>query len=72
MNDVDRRTRHFRQGDGAMHGFGLGDGGPRERVIDGRGPAFGQRPLHDDVDHAAVLGVHADQRAVLRGARAAP
>ena len=27
-----------------------------------------QRPLHDDVDHAAVFGVQADQRAVLRGA----
>ena len=40
--------------------------GPRERVIDGRGFALGQRLLHDHVDHRAVLGVHADERAVLR------
>ena len=46
--------------------------GPRERVIDRRGLAFGQRPLHDHVDDAAVFGVHADQRAVLRGLRQAP
>ena len=43
--------------------------GPREGVIDRRGLAFRQRALHNHVDHAAVLGVHADQRAVLRRAR---
>ena len=67
MHDVNRRARHLRHGDGAMHGFGFGQRRARERVIDRRGLAFGQRLLHDHVDHAAVLGVHADQRAVLRG-----
>ena len=50
-----------------MHSFGFSQRGARERVIDGRGLALGQRLAHDDVDHAAVFGVHADQRAVLRG-----
>ncbi len=67
MHDVDGNARHLSQRDGAMHGFGFGQRGARERVIDGRGFAFGQRLAHDDVDHAAVLGVHADERAVLRG-----
>ncbi len=41
--------------------------GPGERVIDGRLLAFGEGLLHDDVDDRAVFGVHADERAVLRG-----
>ena len=69
MHDVHRRARHLRHGDGAVHRFGFGGDGTRERVIDGRGLAFGQRALHDHVDHAAVFGVHADQRAVLGGLR---
>ena len=69
MHDVHRRARHLGQGDGAMHGFGFGRGGTRERVIDGRGLALGQRALDDHVDHAAVFGMHADQRAVLGGLR---
>jgi hypothetical protein len=28
--------------------------------------ALGQRLLHDHIDHAAVLGMHADQRAIHR------
>ena len=66
MHDVDGHAGHLRHGDGAMHRLGLGARRPRERVIDGRGLALGQRLLHDDVDDRAVLGVHADQRAVLR------
>ncbi len=69
MHDVHRHAGDLGHGDGAMHRFGFGDGGAGERVIDGRGLAFGQRFRDDHVDHAAVFGVHADQRAVLRGAR---
>ena len=69
MDDVYRRARHFGQRDGAMHGLGLGGGGTRERVIDRRGLSFRQRALHDHVDHAAVLGMHANQRAVFGGLR---
>ena len=43
VHDVDRRAGDFRHGDGAMHGFGFGARGAGERVIDGRGLAFGQR-----------------------------
>ena len=66
MHNIDRHAGHLRHGDGAMHGLSLGLRGPRERVIDGRGLALGQRLLHDHVDHRAVLRVHADQRAILR------
>ncbi len=51
-----------------MHGFGFGGYRPGEPVIDGRGLALGDGSLNDDVDDAAVFGVQADQRAVLRGA----
>ena len=49
-----------------MHRLRLGPRGPRQRVIDRRRLALGQRLLHDDIDHRPVLGVHANQRAVLR------
>ena len=67
MHDVNRNARHLSQRDGAMHGFRFGQRGAGERVIDGRGLAFGQRLTHHHVDHAAVLGVHTDQRAVFGG-----
>ena len=67
MHDINGNAGHFSQGDGAMHSFGFGQRGARERVMDGCGFAFGQRLPHDDIDHAAVLGVHANQRAVFRG-----
>ena len=65
MNDVDGRAGHFGHGDGTMNGFGFSQCGPREGVIDGRALAFGQGFLHDDIDDAAVFGVHADEGAVL-------
>ena len=66
MDDVHRHSGHLRHGDGAMDGFGLGNGGSSERVIDGRGLALGESLLDDDIDDGAVLGMHADERAVLR------
>jgi hypothetical protein len=48
-----------------MHGLGLGFRGTGERVIERAGVARGQRLLHDDVDHRAILRVDADQRAQL-------
>ena len=67
MNDVDRRTRHFRQRNGARGGFGFGRSRTSESVILGRRLAFGQSLLHDHVDGAAVFGVHADHRAGAAG-----
>ena len=46
--------------------------GPRERVVLGRLLAPAQRLLHQRVDDAAVLGVHADEPAVLARLAAAP
>jgi hypothetical protein len=46
-----------------MHGLGLCHHRPGERVIERAGTARSQRLLHDDVDHSAILGVDADQRA---------
>ena len=69
MDDVDRRAGDLRHGDGAVHGFGFGARRTRERVVDGRGLAFGEGAGDDHVDDAAVFGVHADERAVLRGLR---
>ena len=69
VHDVDRHAGDLRHGDGAVHGLGLGARRARERVIDGRGLSLGQRARDDHVDHAAVFGVHADQRAVLGGLR---
>src|SRR5260370_9172475 len=36
--------------------------------MDRGGLPLGQSAAHDHVDHAAILGVHADQRSVLGGA----
>ena len=64
VHDVHRRAGHLSQGDGAMHRLGFGCGGPRERVINGRRLALRQRAPHDHVDHAAVFGMHADERSI--------
>ena len=65
MHDVHRNTSQRRHHDGAMHRLRLRNRGPCQRVMNRRLLALGERLLHDHVDHAAVLGVHADQRAVL-------
>ncbi len=49
-----------------MHRLGLGLGGPRQHVMDRRGLSLSQCLLHNHVNHRPVLGVHADERAVLR------
>ena len=67
MHDVDGNARNLSQRDGAMDRFRFSQRRASQRVMNWRGLAFGQRLAHDDVDHAAVLCVHADQRAVLRG-----
>jgi hypothetical protein len=48
-----------------MRGFAFRARRPRQRVILRRGVALGERFLDEHVDHAAVLGVHADGAAVL-------
>ena len=67
MHDVNRRAGDLRHGNRAMHGFSLGERGPGERVIDGRGLSSASACCTIDVDDAAVFGMHADERAVLRG-----
>src|SRR6266704_1585198 len=57
MNDIDGRSRHFRESDGTGSGFGFGSGWASERVIFRRAFSFGERLLDDDVDGAAVFRV---------------
>ncbi len=68
MHDVDGRAGDLGHGDGAVYGFSLGARGTGEGMINGRGFAFRKRARHDDVDHAAVFGVHADEGAILGSA----
>ena len=50
----------------------FGPRGARERVIFRRRPPLGERALHEHVDHATVLGVHADGAAVLARSQQRP
>ena len=65
MHDVDRHAGHLGQGNGSARRFSLGPRRPRERVVLGCGLPLPQRLLHQRVDHAAVLRVHADEPAVV-------
>src|SRR5579871_1311096 len=67
VHDVDGGAGDLGHGDGAVYGLGFGARRTGEGVIDGRGLAFGEGAGDDDVDHAAVFGVHADERAVFGG-----
>ncbi len=67
MDDVDGAVGHFGEGDGAGSCFGFGGGGARECVIFRGFFSFGESLLDDDVDGAAVFGVHADQAGVFGG-----
>ena len=66
MNDIHRRAGDLGHGNRSLNGLGFGDRGTCECVINGRCFSVSQRLLHDDVNDAAVLGVHADERAILR------
>ena len=68
VHDVHRRPSHLREGDSPVHGFRFGRHRTRQGVMDRRGLALGESAAHDHVDDPAVLGVHADQRPVLRRA----
>src|SRR5207237_2410485 len=66
VNDVQRDAAgHLRQTEGAVRGLALGLGWPGERVPFRLGVLRGERALHENIDDAAVLGVHADEPAVL-------
>ena len=67
MDDVDGAVGHFGEGDGAGSGFGFGGGGAREGVIFRSFFSFGEGLLDDDVDGAAVFGVHADEAGMFGG-----
>ncbi len=66
MHNVNRRTRNLCHRNRTLHRLRLSRRWPRQRMIDRCRLTLGQRLLHDHVNHAAVLGVHADQRAILR------
>src|SRR5215467_3210431 len=55
MDDVNGSVGDFGEGDRAIDGFGFGNGGPGERVIDRSGLAVGQSLLDNDVDDAAIF-----------------
>ena len=67
MNDVDGGAGHFCESDSPGGGFGFGGGGAGESVILGSTFPFGKGLLDDDVDRAAVFGVHADETVVSCG-----
>jgi hypothetical protein len=67
MHDIDRRPRHLGDRQRAVHAFRLQPRRPRQRVIFGFDMALRERDLHQFVDDDAVLGVHADKRAILAG-----
>ncbi len=62
MHDVHRGAGDVRDGDGAVCGLGFCMGRPAVRVMVGLGLALGEHARHYDVDHAAILGVHAAER----------
>ena len=67
MDDVDGAVGHFGESDGAGGGFGFGGRGARECVIFRSFFSFGEGLLDDDVDGAAVFGVHADEAGMFCG-----
>src|SRR6185503_12581068 len=70
VDDVERHAaRHLRQTEGAARRFALGLGWTRERVPLRCGVLLRERALHEDVDHAAVLRMHADEAADLGASR---
>ena len=72
VDDVDRDARHLRERDRAVGRLAFRAGRAGERVVLRLGLPFGERLLHQHVDHSAVLGVHADRSAVLPGAKERP
>ena len=67
MHDVDRRPRDLGDRQRPMRTLRLDPGRPGQRVLLGLDMTFGKRDLDQLVDDDAVLGMHADQRAVLAG-----
>ncbi len=67
VDDVDRHAGRLGQADDPVGGLALEDGLAGQAVADRVGRAGGDRLLGHDIDGHAVLGVHHDQAAVLRG-----
>ena len=65
MHDVHGRVRHMCDGNGAVRGLSLCVRRTAVRVKVRRGLALGDHPRHHDVDHAAILRVHAAERVQL-------
>ena len=68
MDDVDRHSGQLGQRDRPVRGLAFHRRRAGQAVIDRRGLALGKVALDQHVDRAAVLGVHHDQAAVVRGA----
>ena len=62
MHDVYGRVRHMCDGNGAVRGFGLGVRRTAVRMEVRRGLALGNHPRHHNIDHVAILRVHAAER----------
>ena len=67
MDDVDRRFRHLRYCDRAMHAFGFSERRSRQSVILRRRSSRGECTFDYLVDDDSVLGMHANQTASRTG-----
>ena len=72
MNDVDGGLGHFGQRDGAVGRLGLGKRRPGQRMVLGPAFALRQRLLDQDVDDAAILGMHHHHRPRFTGLEQRP
>ncbi len=67
MHDVHGGVRHVRDGDGAMGGLRFRMRRTAVCVEVRCRLALGDHPRHDDIDHTAILRVHAAERMELAG-----
>src|SRR5450759_5549607 len=65
MNDVDWRACHLCERDGSIDCFSLRGCRTSQRMINRSGLTFGERFLHKQINHAAVLRVHTHERTVV-------
>ena len=72
VHDVQRGAGHLGQGDRPVGGLGLQLRRPGQAVLHRVGPPRGQRLGHQLVDRDAVLRVHHDHRAGVRGPQHGP
>src|SRR5204863_1239261 len=67
VHDINRRAGHFRQRNRPRRGLSLRCGRTGQRMILRSLFSLGKRLLNNDIDRASVLGMHANQPAILCG-----